>query len=109
AEERGFIDPTQLEAFANELELNDDEREELTRELERTGLEIGAAGAPGAGARPTKAAKGGEKEREGETAAAPASATGGSDCARAIRPPWPSPAPLAARRGPWRTSAATSC
>ncbi|HET7354445.1 MAG TPA: hypothetical protein VFJ11_10405, partial [Gaiellaceae bacterium] len=41
AEERGFIDPTQLEAFAAELELNDEEVEELTRELERTGLEIG--------------------------------------------------------------------
>ena len=41
AEERGFIDPAQLEAFAAELELNDEEVEELTRELERTGLEIG--------------------------------------------------------------------
>ncbi|HKC77757.1 MAG TPA: RNA polymerase sigma factor RpoD/SigA [Gaiellaceae bacterium] len=50
AEERGFIDPAQLEAFAAELELNDDEVEELTRELERTGLEIGQ---PAAGAAPT--------------------------------------------------------
>ncbi|HZT85752.1 MAG TPA: RNA polymerase sigma factor RpoD/SigA [Gaiellaceae bacterium] len=41
AEERGFVDPAQLEAFAAELELSDDEVEELTRELERTGLEIG--------------------------------------------------------------------
>ena len=41
AEERGFIDVAQIEAFAAELELNDDEVEELTRELERTGLEIG--------------------------------------------------------------------
>jgi len=50
AEERGFIDPAQLEAFAAELELNDEEVEELTRELERTGLEIGqpAARAPAA-------------------------------------------------------------
>jgi RNA polymerase primary sigma factor len=46
AEERGFIEPAQLEAFAAELELNDDEVEELTRELERTGLEIGAPAAP---------------------------------------------------------------
>ena len=38
AEERGFIDPAQIEAFAAELELNDEEVEELTRELERTGL-----------------------------------------------------------------------
>ena len=50
AEERGFIDSAQLEAFAAEQELNDDEVEELTRELERTGLEIGqqAAAAPAA-------------------------------------------------------------
>ncbi|HZC74839.1 MAG TPA: RNA polymerase sigma factor RpoD/SigA [Gaiellaceae bacterium] len=50
AEERGFIDPAQIEAFAAELELNDQEVEELTRELERTGLEIGqnAAQAPDA-------------------------------------------------------------
>jgi len=41
AEERGFIDPAQIAAFAAELELNDEEVEELTRELERTGLEIG--------------------------------------------------------------------
>ena len=48
AEERGFVDPAELEAFAAELELNDEEVEELTRELERTGLEIGqpAATAP---------------------------------------------------------------
>jgi RNA polymerase primary sigma factor len=46
AEERGFIDPSQLEAFAAELELNDEEVEELTRELERTGLEIGQPAAP---------------------------------------------------------------
>jgi RNA polymerase primary sigma factor len=46
AEERGFVDPAQLEAFAAELELNDEEVEELTRELERTGLEIGQPAAP---------------------------------------------------------------
>ncbi len=48
AEERGFIDPAEIDAFAAELELNDEEVEELTRELERTGLEIGqpAAAAP---------------------------------------------------------------
>jgi RNA polymerase primary sigma factor len=54
AEERGFVDPAEIEAFANELELNDDEREELTRELERTGLEIGA---PAAAVPPAAAAK----------------------------------------------------
>jgi RNA polymerase primary sigma factor len=50
AEERGFIDPAAIEAFAAEQELNDLEVEELRRELERTGLEIGqpAAAAPAA-------------------------------------------------------------
>jgi RNA polymerase primary sigma factor len=41
AEERGYIDPTAIEAFAVEQDLNEQEKEELTRELERLGLEIG--------------------------------------------------------------------
>jgi RNA polymerase primary sigma factor len=41
AEERGYVEPAELEAFAAELELNDEEVEELSRELERVGLEIG--------------------------------------------------------------------
>src|SRR5947209_3301331 len=41
AEERGYIDPAAIEAFAVEQDLNEQEVEELTRELERTGLEIG--------------------------------------------------------------------
>jgi RNA polymerase primary sigma factor len=41
AEERGYVEPVELEAFAAEVDLNDDEVEELTRELERIGLEIG--------------------------------------------------------------------
>jgi RNA polymerase primary sigma factor len=41
AEQRGFVEPTELEAFAVEHELNDDEVEEVTRELERIGLEVG--------------------------------------------------------------------
>ncbi|MFL5959301.1 MAG: RNA polymerase sigma factor RpoD/SigA, partial [Gaiellaceae bacterium] len=50
AEERGFVDPVEIDAFAAELELNDEEVEELTRELERIGLEVGqpAAAVPGA-------------------------------------------------------------
>ncbi len=50
AEERGYVDPAELEAFAAEVELNDDEVEELTRELERTGIEVGqpAVAVPGA-------------------------------------------------------------
>ena len=68
AEERGFIDPAQITAFAAELELNDDEVEELTRELERTGLEIGPPAAPVAGAQPTEAPKPEEKEKQEEPA-----------------------------------------
>jgi RNA polymerase primary sigma factor len=71
AEERGFIDPAQLEAFAAEQELNDDEVEELTRELERTGLEIGqpAVAAP---ATPTaEAPKEEQKEKAKEAEPAP--------------------------------------
>src|SRR5437868_454910 len=39
-EERGFIEPAELEAFALEHELADLDVEELTRELERIGLEV---------------------------------------------------------------------
>jgi RNA polymerase primary sigma factor len=66
AEERGFIDPAQLEAFAAELELNDQEVEELTRELERTGLEIGQPASPAAVAPTAQAPK--EKEKQDEPA-----------------------------------------
>ena len=41
AEERGFIEPADLEAFALEHDLDDDEIEQLTRELETIGLEVG--------------------------------------------------------------------
>jgi RNA polymerase primary sigma factor len=41
AEERGFVLPTELEAFALEHDLSDDEVEQLTRELEAIGLEVG--------------------------------------------------------------------
>src|SRR5437588_6120077 len=40
AEERGFLSPTEPEAFALEHDLADDEVELLTRELEATGLEV---------------------------------------------------------------------
>ncbi|HKN62695.1 MAG TPA: RNA polymerase sigma factor RpoD/SigA [Gaiellaceae bacterium] len=75
AEERGFIDPAQITAFAAELELNDDEVEELTRELERTGLEIGQPAAPAVEARPAEAPKAAEKEEQEEPVAEPAVAT----------------------------------
>jgi RNA polymerase primary sigma factor len=72
AEERGFIDPALITAFAAELELNDDEVEELTRELERTGLEIGQPAAPAAVAPPVEAPKEEEQaEKQDEPAPEP--------------------------------------
>jgi RNA polymerase primary sigma factor len=41
AEERGFVLPAELEAFALEHDLADEEVEQLTRELEAIGLEVG--------------------------------------------------------------------
>jgi RNA polymerase primary sigma factor len=46
AEERGYVEPAELEAFALEHDLADDEVEQLTRELETIGLEVGAPRAP---------------------------------------------------------------
>ena len=43
AEERGFVLPAELEVFALEHDLGDDDVEALTRELEAIGLEIGQA------------------------------------------------------------------
>jgi RNA polymerase primary sigma factor len=42
AEERGYVEPTELEALALELDLGDEEMAEVTHELETIGLEIGA-------------------------------------------------------------------
>ena len=75
AEERGFIDPAQLEAFAAELELNDQEVEELTRELERTGLEIGQPAATAVAAPPVEEPKAEEKEAQEEPAPEPVTPT----------------------------------
>ncbi len=73
AEERGFVDPAEIEAFAAELELNETEVEELTRELERTGLEIGqpvaGAVAPARDGSPKE-----EKEKQPEAAPEPEAA-----------------------------------
>ena len=41
AEERGYVEPTELEAFALEHELEEADVEQLTRELEAIGLEVG--------------------------------------------------------------------
>jgi RNA polymerase primary sigma factor len=42
AEERGYVEPAELEALALELDLGDEEMAEVTHELETIGLEIGA-------------------------------------------------------------------
>jgi RNA polymerase primary sigma factor len=68
AQERGYLAPAELEAFAVELDLSDEEVEELTTELERIGLEISTPAAPAA----AEEAK--EKEKEAELAAAEAAA-----------------------------------
>lgn len=55
AEERGFIELADFEAFTLEHDLNDDEIEQLTRELETIGLDVGppvAAGEKGKAAEP---------------------------------------------------------
>ena len=41
AEERGFVEQTELEAFALEHDLADEEVEQLSRELEAIGLDVG--------------------------------------------------------------------
>ena len=42
AEERGYVEPAELEALALELDLGDEEVAEVTHELETIGLEVGA-------------------------------------------------------------------
>ncbi len=42
SEERGWVDPAELEAFVTEQELGSEEVEQITRELEAMGLEVGA-------------------------------------------------------------------
>jgi RNA polymerase primary sigma factor len=48
AEERGFVEQTELEAFALEHDLAEDEVEQLSRELEAIGLDVGEPKAEGA-------------------------------------------------------------
>jgi RNA polymerase primary sigma factor len=68
AQERGYLEPAELEAFVVELDLNDEEVEELTAELEKIGLEITTP------AKAAAAADEKEKEKEAEAAAAEAAA-----------------------------------
>ena len=65
AEERGFVLPTELEAFALEHDLADDEVEQLTRELEAIGLEVGEP-ASEPDDEPQKAREAAEKSAEAE-------------------------------------------
>jgi RNA polymerase primary sigma factor len=53
AEERGHVEPTELEAFALEHDLDDADVEQLTRELEAIGLEVSEARAE-EGAKPAE-------------------------------------------------------
>jgi RNA polymerase primary sigma factor len=72
SEERGFIEPAEFEAFVLEHDLNDEETEQLTRELETLGLEIGQSRAG-----KDKDAKAAEKETESAVVAPVA--TGAAD------------------------------
>jgi RNA polymerase primary sigma factor len=72
SEERGFVEPTEFEAFVLEHELNDEEQEQLTRELETIGLEVGGASLAAAAA--AVEVKEPEKEAEPAPAAVPAGA-----------------------------------
>ena len=82
AEERGYIDPAAIEAFAAEQDLNEQEVEELTRELERTGLEIGqsAAAAPPVATETTDEVEDkDDKEKEDEAPVATVAISGSAD------------------------------
>jgi len=54
SEERGWVEPTELEAFVLEHDLNDEEAEQVTRELETIGLEVGEPPAAAAAAEERK-------------------------------------------------------
>jgi RNA polymerase primary sigma factor len=82
AEERGYVEPAEIEAFAAELDLNEDEVEELTRELERIGLEVGppaADAAPRTGAKDAKEKPAAQTEPEPEQAAPAPVVSGAAD------------------------------
>ena len=68
AQERGYLDPAELEAFCLELDLDDQDVEDLTAELERIGLEIATPAAI------AEAEKEKEAQKEAEAAAAEAAA-----------------------------------
>jgi RNA polymerase primary sigma factor len=78
SEERGFIEPAEFEAFVLEHDLNDEEQEQLTRELETLGLEVGQMRA---GKDKAKDADREDKEKDTDAEPAPvaAVATGAAD------------------------------
>src|SRR5438105_2584186 len=78
AEERGYVEPTELEAFALELDLNDQDVEELTRELERIGLDVGAPVAGAKAAAPAKK-KDADEDDDAPAPAPVAAASGAAD------------------------------
>jgi RNA polymerase primary sigma factor len=78
AEERGYVEPTELEAFALELDLNDQDVEELTRELERIGLDVGAPVAGAKAAAPAKK-KDADDDDDAPAPAPVAAASGAAD------------------------------
>jgi RNA polymerase primary sigma factor len=78
AEERGYVEPTELEAFALELDLNDQDIEELTRELERIGLDVGAPVAGAKAAAPAKK-KDADEDDDAPAPAPVAAASGAAD------------------------------
>jgi RNA polymerase primary sigma factor len=79
AQERGYLEPAELEAFAVELDLNDQEVEELTHELERIGLEIGAPAAQAEAAAAADAEKAAEEEAEAARLEATQAISGAAD------------------------------
>ncbi|HEX4931305.1 MAG TPA: sigma-70 factor domain-containing protein, partial [Gaiellaceae bacterium] len=74
SEERGFIEPVEFEAFVLEHDLNDEEQEQLTRELETLGLEVGQARA--GKDRDKEKDKDADKDSDAEPAPVAAVATG---------------------------------
>ncbi len=82
AEERGYVEPAELEAFALELDLNDQDVEELTRELERIGLDVGA---PVAGAKGAAQAKKKSVDEDDDDAPAPAPVAAASGAADSLQ------------------------
>jgi len=91
AEVRGYVEPAELEAFALEHDLSPTEIEELTREVERLGHEIGEAKAKAEEAEQAAAAER-RRQREQdriEKATAELEASGADGAVKTPPPPAP--------------------